>query len=594
MSRIKAKGLVVFVVLAIFIGCGKREERLLSKADEYRFNYNFDESIIFYKKVLDANPESVKANFGLISATFSKENKADADRLMREYEVKTEMDPKNGLWFYCLGLSMFLKKEYDEALTQYMEALELGFDSARCYSEIGRVFYKKNMLNEAIDRLRKAIELNPKYASPYYLLGQVYTQKKLYDNALPMFEKYLELEPKDYDGYLQVGLTYEDKNMLDNAIKFYKKAAKLGAKDERCWYFLGTAYKKKELYDKAIDCFEKGLRENPKAANLYTSLGLIYEKKSMLFYFAGRRALIDKAVSFYNESIKADPKYVPAYVYLSQLLIGKNNYEDAVVLLKKALELAPGDHRLYFSIGEVFFLKKSYDQAIEAFEKALSLGTSLEAQTYKLLGIAYYNKGYYDKAVFCFENTLKVTSEDTEIRQLAYNARILQKYQGKSEKELEKIAIKKIRNYTDEKGETVDANYKKLLEAAKKILDAFGLGEFSKNEYYEWKARRKYPNELVYVVEAQQMVGPGDSFLDRYSTAQVLSDDRRLRLNFYPIKVARNLGNYRSFGINGSFTKPIVFNIDLGTEKIVFVCEDEEIERDGVVVFGIPYKKGGL
>jgi len=33
MSRIKAKGLVVFVVLSIFIGCGKREERLLEPGE---------------------------------------------------------------------------------------------------------------------------------------------------------------------------------------------------------------------------------------------------------------------------------------------------------------------------------------------------------------------------------------------------------------------------------------------------------------------------------------------------------------------------------------------------------------------------------
>ena len=95
----------------------------------------------------------------------------------------------------------------------------------------------------------------------------------------------------------------------------------------------------------------------------------------------------------------ADQK-VAAEVYNDQgaALAQAGRYDKAIVLLSKAIEMAPGEVLAYFNLGNIYGKTKQYDKAIEVYSKAMAADPKLP-QPYFTRGSAYYEKGDMEKAI---------------------------------------------------------------------------------------------------------------------------------------------------------------------------------------------------
>lgn len=76
----------------------------------------------------------------------------------------------------------------------------------------------------------------------------------------------------------------------------------------------------------------------------------------------------------------------------------EEKFEDAVLLIEKAIELDPTNPRLYFGLGMADCYLGRFQEAISSLEEALKKETKDTAKVYLLLGIAYDSIGLKDKA----------------------------------------------------------------------------------------------------------------------------------------------------------------------------------------------------
>jgi len=100
------------------------------------------------------------------------------------------------------------------------------------------------------------------------------------------------------------------------------------------------------------------------------------------------------------------------------LLTRQNRYEDAETVLIQALEAtAPDDTHayatVYSSLGSLMFEKTDYDQAIEFYEKALSLDRQSDfhpglADNLNVVGKIYFQQEKYDQATAYFQRSVKI------------------------------------------------------------------------------------------------------------------------------------------------------------------------------------------
>ncbi|MEW5946469.1 MAG: tetratricopeptide repeat protein, partial [bacterium] len=91
--------------------------------------------------------------------------------------------------FHTLGNSLLAEKKYNDAITQYM----------------------------------KAVEIEPRYASAFYHLAEAYEAKRLDDKSIAFYLKAIELNPSFAEIHIQSGLDTLIAGPLGAAVAEYKK-----------------------------------------------------------------------------------------------------------------------------------------------------------------------------------------------------------------------------------------------------------------------------------------------------------------------------------------------------------------------------------
>jgi tetratricopeptide (TPR) repeat protein len=131
---------------------------------------------------------------------------------------------------------MYLKKDqYDLALSEFDEALEIYPLSAGIYNNRGVTYSKKGDYDRAIADFTKAVQLDPNAPEAYFNRGLAYAAKGRINYALADIEKCIDLDPANaaaYDvrGSLITGLACSDWGIacrLGNC-DHLKKSVKIG------------------------------------------------------------------------------------------------------------------------------------------------------------------------------------------------------------------------------------------------------------------------------------------------------------------------------------------------------------------------------
>ena len=97
----------------------------------------------------------------------------------------------------------------------------------------------------------------------------------------------------------------------------------------------------------------------------------------------------------------------PTPVYnLGVLLFNNQQYDEAIVNFKKALELNPNLINAYNYLGRAFNQKKQFNEAIAFFQKAIQINPT-DPTAYINLGILLQNMNQHEKAIECFRAALR-------------------------------------------------------------------------------------------------------------------------------------------------------------------------------------------
>ena len=104
-------------------------------------------------------------------------------------------------------------------------------------------------------------------------------------------------------------------------------------------------------------------------------------------------------------SKKANKKYINGiFSFL------KNNYDESIEFLSKAIDLDPEHMLAYMSRGSAFFRTNRIEEAIADFNRAIELNPET-ARCYHLRGLAKERQGYDAEALADFEKAIELDAE---------------------------------------------------------------------------------------------------------------------------------------------------------------------------------------
>jgi tetratricopeptide (TPR) repeat protein len=180
------------------------------------------------------------------------------------FQKGTVLYPKSPRLFIGLGMALYSRGKYDDAVKALLAAADLDPSDPRCYYFLSKAYDSSpNQAADVIKRFRRFLDLQPTSARAYYYYAMsLWKGKRAEDPDLDLqqikslLEKSVTLDPKLAEAHLQLGNLYSDQHDYAKAGPEYERSLELNADLADAHYRLGQVYVHTGQKDRAQQEFE--------------------------------------------------------------------------------------------------------------------------------------------------------------------------------------------------------------------------------------------------------------------------------------------------------------------------------------------------
>lgn len=276
------------------------------------------------------------------------------------FQAATALNPRNAANLKQVGRSLYLLGRYKAAVEVYSEAERLDSESwevhhskGMCYLHtqqyadaeeallnanslsrhdttylaLGQVYVQQGNLRKAIDTYLEALEYTPDNAELLTTVGLLYLRVGESYKAFEYLGNALSLDPRNPKTILAAGSIIQDHNDLDVALTKYRVAAVAMPASPQLWNNVGMAFFGKGKHVAALACLKRAAYLDPFEWITAYNLGVVH-------LVTGQHASAFHYLSA-SVSLKGDPGYAPAYMYLAVALARLEDTANAVAAYEK-------------------------------------------------------------------------------------------------------------------------------------------------------------------------------------------------------------------------------------------------------------------
>jgi tetratricopeptide (TPR) repeat protein len=237
-----------------------------------------------------------------------------------------------------LGQDYRKNKDYNLAIEELRQGLNIDSDNAQLHLELGRAYREKREFVVAIKELEKAMELLPHNVEVHLELGRTYREKEEYPKAIEELRAALIHNPADGRIHLELGRVYHQTKDFNLALKELNNAVELGLDNDEVHLDLGRAYREKREYAKSIVEFKAALTHKPSDARMHLELGWIYYDNEDY----------DLSVKELEQAVSLGIDTDELHISLGRVYRKVGEYEQSADEFKKAIEKSPNKDELFF------------------------------------------------------------------------------------------------------------------------------------------------------------------------------------------------------------------------------------------------------
>ncbi|MDP6178917.1 MAG: tetratricopeptide repeat protein [Desulfatiglandales bacterium] len=273
-----------------------------------------------------------------------------------------------------------------------------------------------------------------------FFKGLQYILSNERDQAIEEFTKSAQVNSDTIETYAALGNLYRSKGDIDRAIRIRQsiilrpnisKQSKIGA-----LFALGLDYRKGGFLNRALGTFQEVRKNQPSSLETLEEIEKIYEEmKDWENAFSIRREIgrltkgdhkhilahhqtemgkahhkkeeLTKATSGFRKAISIDEGCVDAYLHLGDLYFSKQEYKEAIATWKKVVQVSPRFTFLAYRRLEGAYSKMENLQPVEDFLKECAQ-LNLDAFTHMALARYLYNEQDYEGALRELERALEL------------------------------------------------------------------------------------------------------------------------------------------------------------------------------------------
>lgn len=239
----------------------------------------------------------------------------------------------------------------------------------------GVEFYTTKQYNQAIKELEKAIQLDDKNEEAYHNLAIVHIDLKHWQKAAQLLTRAAALNPNNANYQFLLGRSYQELGENEQARNAFENSTSLDPNFYKPSYFLGQVYMDLDEPQKAMQAYTDACTKNGRFVPAYSGLANLYIEYGFTDH---AKQVLDEAnkVVVPNSDEHAEVEKLLGTVYQE-----KDDPNEAIVHLKKAVDIKPDMLDAVFNLGFTYAQIKSKDNAtlyLERFVKAAGEDTPQE------------------------------------------------------------------------------------------------------------------------------------------------------------------------------------------------------------------------
>jgi len=327
--------------------------------------------------------------------------------------------------------------------------------------------------DDAISLYGKALNIKPKWPDGWWYIGAIFYEKDLYPQARDAFQNLVALEPQRGPAWAMLGLCLFQTGDYERAATSLQRGKSLGVNDNSelagvVLYHIGLLYIRFEYFENAFDTLAELLRAGNASPKVIEAFGLTMLRMPYLpkeipaaqrekILIAGQAGInmaarrqdqaraafdtllaqypnepnvhygfgvfmlsqdADIALKEFTRELEISPNHYPSMVQMAFEYLKRDQYNDALPLAEKAVQLAPKLYAARNVLGRVLLELGQVERSIRELEEGVKLAPS-SPEMHFALARAYTRAGRKEDAARERETFKKLQDEFNQKRQAA-------------------------------------------------------------------------------------------------------------------------------------------------------------------------------
>ena len=319
------------------------------------------------------------------------------------------------------GESLVMKGNFDEAISDFDQAIHANSKDTRAYIGRGIAYDGKKNLDRAINNFDDAIDASPDVAAAFVDRGNAELAQEDDNRAITDFNQAIKLQPRDANAFNGRGNVYRHEKQYDVAIADYQTAIQFDSGDTVPYYNRNFAYSGKHDYVHALTDLDHVRADDPELTD-----DIKDRHAQMLLLLAQSlncATAFDNAIAEFNMLLAQFPN---AYMYLedrARCFSAHGNDDLAITDYSRIIGAGGAVAQYYLERAEAEARIGRKDQAIADYSAAIAtkdqLIRTIASEPYFNRGTIYLSEGAYALAIADFDSAMRLKSDNAP----AYTAR---------------------------------------------------------------------------------------------------------------------------------------------------------------------------
>lgn len=276
------------------------------------------------------------------------------------------------------------------------------------WAERAIVFLSANQIDSAYSSVSKALLINSNVSKYHVILSDLYLARNSVNNCRDALLRAIDLDDENIEALSKLSELYFLIGDYEKSFVYLNKITDIDPNNARAYFMKGYGLLEQGDTSRAIAAMQRATQADPNYYEAFLKLGQLLSNKDL--------QLSDE---YFKAALRIHPNSEEALYIYAYHLQNTNRIDQAIEQYQKLLTLNPINKFAYYNLGYIYLVyKNDFNKSIYNFTKSIEIDSTY-AEAYYNRGLAYELLGDKENAISDYKTSLKYkTNFDKAIQRI--------------------------------------------------------------------------------------------------------------------------------------------------------------------------------